>query len=115
MAFVTNETNVVKMAGYTPALVLVTGTYTNSGGGTGGVVSPGYTNSSGTLTAITNAASAGCRTMVGSPWFQPGTEDATTPKSVVAYNTTRDRDECTLTTAADSTGFYFMYCLDNGS
>lgn len=114
MAFVTTQTAVVAQAGYTPAIVKIYGTYVSSSSGTGGVVSPGYTNSSGTLTAVTGDASVGARKILGIT-FTPATEDVTTPKSVVAYNTTRDRDECTLTTAADGTGTYCIECLDNGA
>ena len=114
MAFVTAETQVIKTAGYQPAMTIVFGTYTNSAGGTGGIISPGYTNSSGTLTAITNAESVGCRKIIDIH-FRPTTNDATAPGAAVAYNTTRDRDEATIVTTADSTGTYVIFCRDNGA
>lgn len=113
MAFVTTEDQAIRLGGFTPALIFVKGTYANSGGGTGGIVSPGYTNSSGTLTATTSAAVGG-RTIIAD-WFTTIAADATTIASAVAYDTTRDRDEATITTVANTSGRYFLLCLDNGS
>lgn len=115
MAFVTTETNAIRLAGFTPALLFVTGTYTSSAGGTGGLIDAGYTNSSGTLTAVSPAtASIGGRSIVAF-WTQQTTEDVTTPKIAIAYNSTLDRQEVTLTSAANGTGNYYMLCLDNGA
>src|SRR5690348_8009799 len=110
MAFVTTETNAIRLSGFTPALVLVTGTYLSSGGGTGGVISPGYTNASGTLTAVATGNSTGCRKIIGAPLLVPTLSDATAPGGAVAYNTTRDRDEFTIVTTADTGGIYVMLC-----
>lgn len=114
MAFVTAQTAVVATAGYTPAMVKIYGTYTNSGGGTGGTITPGYTNSSATLTAVSGDASVGARKVLGCTII-PGTEDATTPKIATAYDATVDRDQVTLTTVSNGTGFYILDCLDNGA
>lgn len=117
MAFVTTQTNAIKLGGNTPALVLVTGTYLSSGGGTGGIVSPGYTNASGTLTAVTNTAgfgdAVGCTKMLFAE-FTPTLSDATAPGGAIAFNSTRSRDEFTLVTTADTGGTYVLYCLNNG-
>lgn len=112
MAFVTAQTSVIQTGGYTPAILKIYGSYTNSAGGTGGVISPGYTNASGTLTAVADA-SIGGRTILGVV-ITPTTEDVTTPKAIVAYNATRDRDEITITGVANSTGTYIIDCKDNG-
>lgn len=114
MAFVTTETNVIPLAGFTPPLMLVTGTYANSGSGTGGIIAAGYTNSSGTLTAISNAASIGGRAIVAD-WYRPTTNDATAPGAAVTYNTTYDAQIATLVTTADSTGNYYLLCINNGA
>lgn len=117
MAFVTTQTNAIKSAGYTPALVLVTGTYLSSAGDTGGVISPGYTNASGTFTAVTNTGAygdaSGCTKML---FFQlsPTLSDATAPGGAIAFNATRSRDEVTIVTTADTGGTYCLYCLNNG-
>lgn len=118
MAFVTTQTNVIPLAGFTPPLVLVTGTYLSSGGGTGGVISPGYTNSSGTLTAVTasagQASAAGCTQMLYAQ-ATPTLSDASAPGGAIAQNTTRDRDEFTIVTTADTGGTYLLVCLNNGA
>lgn len=114
MAFVTTEEEVIKFAGFTPPLVLVKGSYLSSGGGTGGVVSPGYNNSSGTLTAVTGSEAVGCRKIIAD-WYRPTLSDASAPGAAVAYNTTRDRDEATIVTTADTGGKYYLLCLDNGA
>jgi len=112
MAFVTAQTTVIQQAGYTPATLKIYGSYTNSAGGTGGIISPGYTNASGTLTAVADA-SIGGRKILGVV-ITPSTQDATTPAAVVAYNSTRDRYDVTLTSVADATGTYILECNDNG-
>lgn len=114
MAFVTTETKVVRTAGYQPAVTRIYGTYLSSAGGTGGIVSPGYTNSSGTLTASTLDGSAGCRKIINIH-FTPTSNDATAPGAAIAYNTTRDRDEATMVTTADTGGIYMIECVDNGA
>ena len=122
MAFVSNEKGAIKLAGFTPPLVKVFGTYLSSGGGTGGIISPGFNNSSGTLTAVTdgggfNGASfaAGARKIVGPIKLTPTLSDATQAGAAIAYNTTRDRDEATIVTTADTGGMYEFNCIDNGS
>lgn len=116
MAFVTTQTAVVQQGGYTPAIIKIYGTYASSAGGTGGTITPGYTNSSTTLTAVADA-SAGARDIVGNAGvvITPGTEDVTTPKIAIAYDTTVDRDQITLTTVANGTGTYIIECYDNGA
>lgn len=121
MAFVTVEKSVSKIQS-SPALLLVEGTYLSSGGGTGGIISPGYNNSSGTLTAVSDGGGAngeslakGARKIVGPVILTPTASDATTPGGAVAYNTTRDRDEITIATTADTGGKYAFHCLDNGA
>lgn len=119
MAFVTTETNVIALAGGPRPLVLVSGTYTNTAAGTGGIIMPGYTNSSGTFTAITYATGAqsasGARRVISS-WLQTTTEDATTPKTATAYESTSyDRDQVTITTVANGTGNYYILAEDAGA
>lgn len=113
MAFVTTQTAVIQVAGTTPPTLKVYGTYTNSAGGTGGILSAGYTNASGTLTAVADA-SIGGRTILQC-YINTKTADATTVAQVQAYNTTRDRDEVTITTVADGTGTYVLECVDSGA
>lgn len=122
MAFVTVEQGAIKLAGFTPPLVLVWGTYLSSAAGTGGIISPGYNNSSGTLTAVSDGGGAngeslakGARKIVGPIHLTPTLSDATAPGAAVAYNTTRDRDEATIVTTADTGGKYALLCLDNGA
>lgn len=127
MAFNTVQTSVTELAGFTPALVLITGTYTNTGGDTGGVISPGYNNANGVFTAATTgpgAGGAGCTQIVGSGGasgvggvvsLTPTTNDVTAPGGVTGFNTTRSRDEFTLVVTADADGVYSMLCLNNGS
>lgn len=112
MAFVTAQTNVISLAGFSPALVMITGTYVSSAGGTGGIISPGYTNASGTLTAVTGVSSA-C-TKIVSAIATPTLSDATAPGGAIANNATRDRDEFTIVTTADTAGTYTLLCLKNG-
>lgn len=119
MAFVTTQTSAIKLAGFTPAIVLVTGTYLSTGGDTGGIVSPGYTNSSGTLTAVTNTGAygdaSGCTKMLCKPILTPTLSDATAPgASGPTFNATRSRDESTIVTTADTGGTYVLVCLNNG-
>ena len=114
MAFVTAETNVFNLGGSPKPIMLVTGTYTNSAGGTGGIIAAGYTNSSGTLTAISNAASIGGRVILGLV-LSPNAADATAPGYAKSYNTTLDADVATIVTAADSTGVYYLVCNDAGA
>lgn len=114
MAFSTTETAVIRESGYQPAKTIIYGTYTSSGGGTGGVIAPGYTNVDGTFTASTLSGSAGCRFIVF-PTLTTGTADAVTPISAVSYNTTLDRQVVTITTSANGTGFYMLECYDNGT
>lgn len=113
MAFVTTETLVIRNAGYTPAVLEVFGTYTNSAGGTGGVIAAGYTNASGTLTAVTGSAGLGGRKILDFS-FTPTTNDATAPGGAKSYDTTLDADKVTMVTTADSTGIYRLICQDNG-
>jgi hypothetical protein len=113
MAFVTAETSVIQISGSPQGMMLVIGTYANSGGGTGGVIAAGYTNSSGSLTAITGSPSLGGRTIID-VWFTPTTNDATAPGSAKSYNTTIDADIETMVTTADSTGRYFLLCTAMG-
>ena len=122
MAFVTTELGSEKIAGSAPARVRVWGTYLSSGGGTGGIISPGYNNSSGTLTAVSNGPGAngasygaGARKIIGAPTLLPTLSDATVPGGAIAFNTTRDRDELTIVTTADTGGRYEMLCEDNGA
>lgn len=115
MAFVTTETSAVQLGGFTPPLVLVSGTYLSSAGGTGGVISPGYNNASGTLTAVSGSAAAGCTTIIGAPILLPTLSDATAPGGVVAQNNTRDRQEVTIVTTADTGGTYSMICTNFGA
>ncbi len=111
--FVTTQTSVISLAGFTPPLLLVAGTYTSSAGATGGELAAGYSLTGGTYTAIADA-SIGGRKIVYCTLTQK-TEDVTTPKIAIAYNTTLDRDGVTLTSVADGTGTYMLLCLDNGS
>lgn len=113
MAFVTAQTNVIRQAGYIPALLVITGTYLNTAGDTGGIISPGYSNASGTLTAYTDASIGGRK--IVSAVLTPTLSDATAPGGAVAYNLTRDRDEFTIVTTANTGGTYKIECLDNGA
>jgi hypothetical protein len=120
MAFVTTQTGATWGGGNTPALIVVTGTYLSSAGDTGGVVSPGYTNASGTLTAVPSSAyntsgnASGC-TQILSAIFTPTLSDATAPGGVKAFNATRSRDEFTLVTTANTGGTYTLICTNNGA
>lgn len=121
MAFVTTETLVVRNAGDSPATMKIYGTYLSSAGGTGGVIAPGYSNSSGTFTAASasnasapNAASLGGRTILFCT-LTPTLSDATAPGGVKSYNTTLDEDVFTIVTTADTGGTYVLECLDNGN
>lgn len=114
MAFVTTETNVININGGPVPLLLITGTYTNSGGGTGGIVAAGYTNASGALTAISGAASIGGRLIVAD-WYRPTTNDATAPGAAVSQNNTIHAQVATLVTDANSTGNYYLLCLNEGA
>jgi hypothetical protein len=114
MAFVTTETAAVSGGGSFPALVEITGTYTSSGGGTGGVIAPGYTNSSGSFTAVTAGLSTGCL-KIFYVTLTPTTEDATTPKAIVSYDSTLDRDIVTVTSVANATGTYLLKCYNTGA
>lgn len=113
MAFVTTESSALQIQGPKPML-LVFGTYTSSASGTGGVIQAGYTNSSGTLTAVSGSASTGGRKILAC-LPSPTTEDVTTTKAVISYDTTNDRDQATLTTAANGTGNYVLICDDAGA
>lgn len=118
MAFVTTQTGVVVVGGNTPGVIKVYGTYLSSAGGTGGVISPGYTNSSGTLTAVSptitgNNVGTGAIKMLFCN-FTPTSNDATAPGAAIAFNSTRDRDEATIVTTADTGGIYELTCLVNG-
>lgn len=115
MAFVTAETNVRRIDGSNPPLLVVTGTYLSSSGGTGGIISPGYNNASGTLTAVSGSKAVGARKIVGPIKLTPTLSDATAPGAAIAYNATRDRDEATIVTTADTGGMYEMICEDNGA
>lgn len=114
MAFVTTETSAKIWGGGPQGLLLVSGTYASSGGGTGGVIAAGYTNSSGTLTAVSpSTGSIGGRKILNVV-ITTGTADAVTPISAVTYDTTLDSDKVTLTTSADGTGFYMLICENAG-
>lgn len=126
MAFNSVQTSVTELAGFTPPLVLITGTYVCDAGTTGGVISPGYNNAAGTLAAATTgpgAGGAGCGQIVGSGvggvggvvTVIPTLSDATAPGGATAFNATRSRDEFTLVCTANSTGVYSMLCQNNGS
>jgi len=115
MAFVTTETNVVRNAGDSPATIRVYGTYLSSAGGTGGILAAGYTNSSGTLTAVSPVTgSVGGRTIINCT-LTPALSDVTAPGGVKSYNTTVDSDVFTIVTTADTGGIYMLECLDNGN
>lgn len=115
MAFVTTETSALQAGGPASPRLIVTGTYASSGGGTGGVIAAGYTNSSGTLTAVSPAtASIGGR-KIRFVTITTGTADAVTPISAITYDTTLDADKVTLTTSADGTGTYKLECEDAGA
>lgn len=115
MAWATTETNTVILSGFTPNLVLVMGTYASSGGSTGGIISPGYTAADAVLTAVSPATgSIGGRDIIGC-WLQPTTEDVTCPKTAVAYATTPDADQVTVTSAANGTGNYYILAINNGA
>lgn len=113
-SFDTTQTQVIKTAGYQPALTIVTGTFASSAGATGGVIIPGYDNANGTFTASSLTGAEGCRN-IAFDIYTTTTEDATTVKSVISYDATYDRYKVTLTTAANSTGRYTIYCYDNGA
>lgn len=114
MPFVTVETDVIKTAGYQPALTIIKGTFTSSGGSTGGVISPGYNNNNGTFTAST-LGSIGCRNIFFGPEVASSSASPSETQSVIAYDTTRDRFEITFTTGANQTGTYKIECYDNGA
>lgn len=114
MAWATTETSVQILSGFTPNIVLISGTYASSGGSTGGIISPGYTAADAVLTAISGAASIGARDIFA-VWTQPSTEDVTTTKAVTAYSSTTDADQVTLTTAANGTGAYYILGYNNGA
>lgn len=121
MSFVTAEVSAQVLSGFTPNIILIQGTYTNAGSGTGGVIAPGYANSSGsfTLTSVGNATlgavTVGGRQILNAQ-FTPATNDATAPGAPVAtYDATLDRYIVTLVTTADSTGTYQLWCLNNGA
>jgi len=115
MAFVTTQTSFQRLAGFTPPLILITGTYLSSGGGTGGVVSPGYNNSSGAFTAATGdfLPTLGGRKILNCI-FNTSAQNLATVGSVQAFNTTRLRDELTITTDANTGGTYTLLCEDRG-
>lgn len=117
MAFVTTQTNVVELTGSQPPLLLVTGTYTSSAGDTGGAIAAGYTNSSGTFTAVSNSLGAdtgsGGRKII-SYSLTPNLSDTTAPGGVLSYNATLDSDVLTIITVADTAGVYSLLCMDNG-
>ncbi len=123
MAFVTTQTSVTNFGGNTPSLVLVTGTYSLSGGDTTGVIAPGYTNASGVFTAAANGG-AGLTSIVGANGssgvggyvsLTPNASDATQAGGVTSFNVTLSRVVFNLTATANSTGTYQMFCLNNGS
>lgn len=117
MAFVTTQTNVVQLTGSQPPLLLITGTYSSSGGDTGGGIAAGYTNASGTYTAVSVSggadSGAGGRKII-SYSLTPNLSDTTAPGGVLSYNTTIDRDVLTIVTVADTAGTYQLLCMDNG-
>lgn len=118
MAFVTTQTRVVLSAGYTPPLMYVYGTYLSSGGGTGGVIEAGYTNSSGTLTAVT--AAPGTNSGIGGVKIlqcilTPTASDATAPGAAISFDATNQRDKATIVTTADTGGVYCLVCTNTGA
>lgn len=112
MPFSTSETSVIQIAGGPQGLILVDGTYTNSGGSTGGVIAAGYTNTAGVLAANGNSSIGGRKII--SATYTPDASDATAPGSVKSYNTTIDADVETLVTTANSTGRYSLLCENVG-
>lgn len=120
MAFVTTETNAEVLSGFTPNIVLIQGTYLSSGGGTGGVIAPGYANSSGSFTATSStnstlgAVTIGARNILFAA-FTPTLSDATAPGGAISYNATLDEQVFTLVTTADTGGTYQLWCLNNGA
>lgn len=118
MAFVTTQTAVNYLdgpGGYT----LISGTYLSSSGGTGGIIAAGYTNASGTLTAV-SAPAPGLNTGIGgrkiiSCILTPTLSDATAPGGAISYNTTLDADVFTCVTTADTGGLYTLICKDRGA
>lgn len=116
MPFVTAQTNAVELNGSQPPLLLITGTYSSSGGDTGGGIAAGYTNASGTYTAVSVSggadSGAGGRKII-SYSLTPNLSE-TAPGGVLSYNTTIDRDVLTIVTVADTAGTYQLLCMDNG-
>jgi len=119
MAFVTVQTNATNVAGVgSPPLLMITGTYLNTGGDTGGAIAAGYNNSSGTFTAVPSQngivnTGIGGRTILFAD-FTPTLSDATAPGGVKSYDATLDADVFTVVTTADTGGTYRLWCLDNG-
>ncbi len=113
-AFNTVQTNVVRTAGYEPALIIVSGTYASSAGATGGVIAPGYDNANGTFTASADTAGLGARTIAFGPFYTSTSASPSSLQTVISYDTTKGRDIATVTSAANQTGTYTVYCFDNG-
>ena len=109
MAFATTELeSFVETSGATAKRILI-GTYASSGGSTGGVISPGTPSSGSAASGSTNIRKIS---------FVTYTNTSATPsaiQSVVAYSATTDRDEVTITTAANQTGKYRIEGDDMGA
>lgn len=96
MAFTVTETKLILPPAGTAGMAILYGTYTNTGGSTGGDIKPGNdtTNVSG---------SAGLRKI----FFVDITSSSATPSEpriVTSFNSTQGGDIVTITTAADQTG-----------
>jgi len=101
MAFTTTETRLDLVAGGTSGKCYLFGTYTNTGGSTGGEIKPGNntTNVSG---------SAGLKKIIAE-WYSSSSATPSEVRSVKAFDATQGGDKLTITTAADQTGEFIIY------
>jgi hypothetical protein len=109
MAFATTETYCFDISAGTTSLKLLIGTFTNTSGSTGGVISPGTPSSGSAVTG-----SSGIKQILFN-FYESTSSSPSAIQSVVAYDSTDDRDELTITTAANQTGRYAILGIDSST
>lgn len=105
MAFQVNETKLTPING----LVLLTGTLVNTGGSTGGAITPGTSVGSGTLVT----GSAGLKKFLA--WGFSNQTAVRAAQAVKSYDATQDGEILTVTTTADDDFDFWILGEYNGT
>lgn len=108
MAFNTTESVIFEVTAGAESLLLLVGTYVNTGGSVGGVIEPGFPTV-GPAANNLSVQSSYMREIVGNGWFTSfDTPGASELNSLKSFNNTNQGDQLTITSGANESGFYYI-------